>query len=166
MRKILYPLIFILILSATANANTEDKSEGVSLDRPNAISIELLGRGGYYTFDYDYSVTDLIGLGVGIAAYNLTSNGNSASLFILPVYGNFYFQPGPHRGFLTAGLDIVSISGTLSGTTFGASGAAPVLGGGYEFRGEEGFLFRGAGYIVIGNSDVAFTIGLSFGYAF
>jgi hypothetical protein len=154
-----------LIYGDLAKANTE-KNDDVSMDRPAVFSFEILGRGGYYSLDFDYSVNDEISLGAGLAAYSLSSNSSSASIVILPLYGNFYFQPGPHRGFLSAGLDIVSISANLSGTSFGASGVAPVLGGGYEYRGENGFVFRGAPYLVIGNSQIGFTIGLSFGYAF
>jgi hypothetical protein len=135
-------------------------------DRPNALSIELLGRGLLYSFNYDRSLSEHFALGVGIAAYSASSNGSSASAVIIPVYGNYYFSPGPHRGFVTAGVDIVSVSANLSGNTIGAGGAAPIIGGGYEYRGEGGFLFRFPAYILIGNGQSTVTIGLGFGFTF
>lgn len=140
--------------------------EGTALSRPNALSIELLGRGLLYSFDYDRSISDNFAVGAGIAGYSVSSGSASLSLLIIPVYGNYYFSPGPSRGFLTAGLDIVSASGSDSSNTISASGAVPTLGGGFEYRGEGGFLFRFPVYVVFGQGSTQFWFGIGLGFTF
>lgn len=142
------------------------QEEETALTRPNIISFELLGRGVLYSFNYDRSINEMFAVGAGISGYSASSDGETASLFLIPVYGNFYFSPGPSRGFLTGGLDIVAASATLAGDTVGASGAVPIIGGGWEYRGSGGFVFRLPGYILIGNGGTLFWIGLGFGVSF
>lgn len=158
--------------------------EHTSMTRPNALSGEVLGRGGLYSVNYDRSFTEMFAAGAGISTWGYTSGlGTSRSILIVPVYGNFYFQPGPKRGFLTAGADIAVASSRQSSYLYGSStstsssdndstfkttnsGVAAIVGGGYEFRGESGFLFRATGYLLIASGGVLPWAGASFGGTF
>ena len=136
---------------------------------PNAVSLELFGRANSYSLDYDHSFSERFALGAGFSYGNMSRHrfhSSTASLTVIPVYGNYYFESGINRGFVTAGADILSASQTLNGAqTFRSSGGAAVFGGGYEYRGVSGFLFRGASYVIVGRST-EMTIGLSVGATF
>jgi hypothetical protein len=136
------------------------------VSRPHAISVEIYGRGLLYSLNYDYSINDSVTVGGGFSTYSLSYNSASIHLTLLPLYVNYYFQPGPHRGFLSGGGDIAIASGSIGGNaTIRASGFFPVLGGGYEFRPDNGFIFRAAPYLFIGN-EIEPWIGLSAGVTF
>lgn len=133
--------------------------------RPHGLSMEILGRGGLYSFNYDYLVNEDLALGAGIASYSLSSGSAKASAWILPVYANYYVNPGKHRFFATGGMNLITASGSVGeDAQFKGSGIAGVLGGGYEFRGEDGFLFRAAPYFFVGKASgawIGFTVGYS-----
>ncbi len=182
MKKItsLFALVFSLFcfgLVAEAAEPTKPKAtpplestslppESSSLDlRRHGISLELLGRGGLYSFNYDYMITDDLALGAGLATYSISSNGSNASAWVVPVYANYYITGQNHRLFVTGGADVVFSSGKLAGDTqVSGSGLAGVLGAGYEYRGDSGFLFRAAPYLMVGKISGTW-LGLSFGYA-
>jgi hypothetical protein len=163
----------LLALSAPARADwTHSPDDPYPQPRLTAMSVELLGRGGLYTLNVDHMLSDQFAVGVGFSYWTLSDLFSTINVLIIPVYGNFYFNTGPHRAYLTGGLDIAYVSASdTSGLGDGlgsitASGVGVVLGGGYEFRGDGGFLFRASPYFVIGSGGVAVTGGLSFGYAF
>lgn len=161
----------------------ESTYENVGEARPNAFSVELLGRGLLYGLAYDRQLTDWLALGVGYTSADSGSGADSSrvSWTMIPVYGNFYFTPNNHRGFLTAGLNFISVEAqfterTVSRETFGVettstnargSAAFAVVGGGYEFRGDGGFLFRASLYqMLLGAAGSLTWFGLGFGVAF
>ncbi len=141
-------------------------------DRTSAFSFELLGRGGIYSVDFDHMVNPDMALGVGLAVWSISTTSsssyasNSVSVLVIPLYMDYFFSSGHGRPYLTAGLDIVTASVSFSdSSSFSGSGAVAVLGGGFEYRGDSGFLFRFAPYVFIGNK-AAITVGLGLGYAF
>jgi len=135
-------------------------------ERPQAISFELLGRGLLYSINFDRMVSEKFLVGAGLSAYSISGEGVSSTLFVVPIFGNYYFSPGVSHGFVTAGVDVLLASESVGGNgVFVGSGLAPVAGGGYEYRGDGGFLFRAAPYAVFGRT-VLVWFGTSFGYAF
>ncbi len=163
---------------------TGTNREPVSVRRPNTLSAELLGRGGLYSVNYDYSLGRFVSLGVGfsywslstaatstsVGSINITSPATSDTFTIIPVYTNIYFLSDRNRPYVSLGVDIVSTTSTNgSNSTLSAvsgSGTLPVIGAGYEFRGDGGFLFRGATYVLAGSKTQQITGGASFGAAF
>ena len=163
---------------------TRIDAEPVASLRPNTISVELLGRGGLYSVNYDYSIGGYVSLGVGFSYWSVstdaisnTSGGlsvtapaTSDSITIVPIYTNIYLSPDSHRPYLSLGVDIVSMSSSSGSnstfTTVSGNGVGPVVGAGYEYRGTGGFLFRLAPYLFIGNKTTQVFAGLSLGSAF
>ncbi len=133
--------------------------------RRNGMSLELLGRGLLYSFNYDYLISDSVALGAGVANYSFSSGSSSASAWIIPIYANYYLTGGRHRWFATGGANLILASGSTGGDDrVTGSGVAGVVGGGYEYRSDGGFLFRAAPYVFVGKASGAW-LGVSFGYA-
>ena len=96
---------------------------------PNGLSIELAGRGGAYSFNYDRAFGNRALLGVGLSYLSLTAVGNTAQLTTIPVYANYYvYNSGIHRPFLTGGVTILHLSVKSEGLEFGASGSLNAQG--------------------------------------
>jgi hypothetical protein len=150
--------------------------------RSNAISLELLGRGGLYGVSYDREIIESIALGAGFSKWSLGDVGSGTiSVLAIPVYGNYYFGSRKHRAFLTAGAAWCRVTVNLDGVFDGLFGVPTeevstgpetatfligTAGGGYEFRGDGGFLFRLSFYAMVARESVAPFGGLSLGYAF
>ena len=136
------------------------------MERTNAFSLELLGRGGLYSFNYDHLVLPNLALGAGAATYSLSAGAANANVWLVPLYANYYFNENSHhRFFASGGADLIVVSGKVSSDArFTGSGLAGVVGGGYEYRGENGFLFRATPYAFLGKAS-GFWLGFSLGYA-
>lgn len=172
-----------LVSSVTSQAQDQRLQTSVApkrLVQRNTLSVELLGRGVLYSLNYDRLISPNIALGAGVSQYSFgyTNNGSSkASLLVIPLYANMYFNESfRHRVYGTAGADLAfasasgntsSSSSSGSGTSYAvsASGLFPTVGFGYEFR-PQSFLFRLAGYGIMGNGAILPWLGLSLGTAF
>jgi hypothetical protein len=161
-------LLFGFALEAGAETTLTLESPRLSSSsemRRHAFTMELLGRGGLYSFNYDFMLNDDIALGGGIASYSLSSGSANASAWVLPLYANYYFNQGQHRVFASGGANMILVSGNVSGDTqIKGSGLAGVIGAGYEYRGEDGFLFRATPYVFVGKASggwIGFTLGYS-----
>ena len=140
-------------------------SAAALLVKPHAFSIEILGRGGLYSINYDRLVSEQLAVGGGLSYHSL-SGSLSGSIFLIPVYMNFYFTPGRKHAFLTGGADISIASGTSGTNVFSGSGVLGIVGAGYEYRSEGGFLFRLAPYVAFSGTGSTVTLGLSVGTVF
>lgn len=150
---------------ATAVESTADAPADSHEYRRHGMSLELLGRGLLYSLNYDYLINDSLALGAGVANYSFSSGSASASAWIIPVYANYYLTGGKHRWFATGGANVILASGTTGGDDrVTGSGVAGVLGGGYEYKSDGGFLFRAAPYVFVGKASGAW-LGVSFGYS-
>jgi hypothetical protein len=143
---------------------TSARAELDGPSHPNAISVEALGRGMYWSVNFDRMMSDNFAIGVGFS-YATASGGSSA---VIPIYLNWYLSTGDSRPYLTGGFDVLVPTPTvsfLSSTTTALGSFAGVVGAGYEYRGPTGFLFRVAPYVFVGSAIVPW-VGVSFGYAF
>ncbi|MEK7356716.1 MAG: hypothetical protein AAB250_09715 [Bdellovibrionota bacterium] len=148
----------------------------VSRMTKNNLSIEMLGKGGLYSLDYDRQLGRSVSMGLGFSYTSLRLGadeyaGVNATLITVPLYGNFYFNSDAHHRFLgTGGVTIVSakaeatVGAQLSpeakeiATMFvqdldlslNASVVVPmpVGGAGYEYKSSGGFLARASLYVV------------------
>jgi len=148
--------------NSVAQAN-DNNLDGCDLRR-NAMSLELLGRGFLYSFNYDYMLTGDLAVGAGLSHYSVSSGDSNASALIVPVYANYYLTSGKGRFFATGGANLMFASGSFGeDSKVSGSGIAGVIGGGYEYRADNGFLFRAAPYVFVGKASGAW-LGLSLGY--
>lgn len=146
----------------------EYESEDIVKSRPNAVTLEMLGRALLYSVDYDIALNPRLSLGVGVSYWQLEDwwRDYNASVTVVPVYMDYYFSARPQRGYVSAGIDWITV--TQSGydnSVFTNNGVAAVLGGGYEMMDRSGFLMRIGGYLIVGRSVTA-SPSLSLGYAF
>ena len=134
-----------------------------SLERPQSFLIEMGGRAGSFSLQYDFHVAEAVAFGAGLE----TLSNNGSALWIFPVFVNAYFAPGPHRPYFTAGVNFAAGSGSYTTTSyFNSTGVGSVnAGAGYEYRGSNGLLFRVTGYGLVAGSTVTPWAGVSIGAA-
>ena len=161
----------ILSLSSTNAAAAHTR-----VTYPGAFSIELLGRAMMYSVNYDQVLNDNLAVGVGIGSAATMTHGTEIDTdkdaVLVPAYVNYYFIKDAGSPFMTAGFDLVTNHSSVKGfetktgnLEIGSSSVMPTIGGGYENRGDNGFLFRGAAYFIAGKKLTPW-IGFSIGYGF
>ncbi len=173
--KSIRPLFFALGFSALMIAPAFADGENTRLTNPNAAYIEILGRGIRYSIGYDRALNDYFVAGFGFGSTLLDTDAGVATTFsakMIPIYLNYYFMPEAGSVFASGGVDFVlnprdaqGLKSTLSSLKYSSGGVVPTAGIGYENRGDFGFLFRMAAYVLIDRS-VAPWVGFTFGYAF
>lgn len=151
---------------ATPSIVYENDSNDVNESaQKHSISMELLGRAGLYSFNYDYLIQNSLALGAGLSTYTLSSGEATSGTWILPIYANYYVNEGLHRFFATGGASIVMVSGKVNeNNQVKGSGLGGSVGFGYEYKSRDGFLFRAAPYLLVGQTSGGW-IGVSLGYS-
>lgn len=148
--------------------------EHTRVTNPNALSVEVLGRGGLFSVNFDRVLTDEFSAGIGIGTLSGRSTDgstiNTVSATIIPLYVNYYFQRSAGSVFATAGMSLVRFNGSQFDAKLGnydleGNGIVPGFGAGYENRGDYGFLFRVTAYAFI-TKNITPWLGFAFGYAF
>ena len=143
-------------------------TEETTRSQPNAVSIEILGRALSYSLDYDRAISPSLTLGIGISSWQSNNwwQDYHSTVTVVPVYANYYFSEKPRRGFISAGVDWISVTEAgYNDNTFSNNGFAAVIGGGYEVHDTSGFLLRLGGYAIAGRSFIISPSAV-LGYAF
>ena len=139
----------------------------------NAVYVELLGNGLFYSVNYDRLLTPKVAGRVGLMfATAEDDEGDSGTFAIVPLMGSYlwgdgnsHFETGIGLAVATANFDFEGgFDLDESGSTTGVYGTG-VLGYRYQRPGG-GFLFRVGLTPVFTTNDFAPWFGLSFGYAF
>jgi hypothetical protein len=145
------------------------RAEPTRPTNPNVLGVEGLGKAGLWSVFFDRALNEDL---VGGAGFGTLSLGVNTSMTLIPMYVNYYFSRESGSFFGTAGVDIALLSNATAGATsslggFGLdqSGVVPQVGVGYESRGDSGFLFRVAGYVLFFNK-ISPWVGFSLGWAF
>lgn len=156
-------------------SNVAFASEHTRVTNPNALSLELFGRGLLYGIAFDRVINDdmVVGVSYGRTPLKTVAGGDTGlSAALVPAYFNYYFTRSQDSVFASAGATLVANSddakdskAQFSGLEFSSTPVLPTLGVGFESRGDTGFLFRVAGYAMIGKSLNPW-FGFSMGYAF
>lgn len=200
-------LVFLVSLLAGFSLFAQEpvKSTSVTYERQlrapkkykkNILQLELLGRGIFYGIGYERMLNQEIGIGASLSYTKFNWQPffieTEVQVITVPLYMNYYMNPGRHNFVLTGGLTAWHISATSrvsdslttaleeqynqNGETnpyafdeieFTASGtfAVPQAGMGYEFRGSSGFITRANLYAFYIGRILPF-FGLSVGVAF
>lgn len=151
------------------------QAEHTRVTYPNALSVELFGRGLMYTIQFDRVIQDdlVVGMGYGHVALRTVDDvdtGQNAS--IIPAYVNYYLMRDQGSLFVTAGMSIIGNSdqakdrrSKFGDVEFSSAPVLPHFGVGYEVRSDTGFLFRGTAYGMIAKKFAPW-VGFALGYGF
>jgi hypothetical protein len=132
----------------------------------NHVSLEVGGRGMLYSVNYDRSFGHYVNLGAGISYVGIdTRDFGKLPLTVFPVYANVYTGTKAHRPFLTGGLSLSTFHGTVPLEAREYAGAFPSVGAGYEYRSDEGFIFRATPYLALMPKATGW-FGVTFGGSF
>lgn len=170
-----FAAVAVLLCTSVISSRAQADGEPTRPTNPNAVSLEVMGRTTRWSVNYDRAVNDdfVAGVGFGNSLVD-NSDGTDAGITanMIPLYLNYYLWREAGSIYGSAGVnfvlnprDIDQKEAALSNLKYSKSGVIPVIGVGYENRGEYGFLFRLAGYVLI-DRNVAPWLGVSFGYAF
>lgn len=143
---------------------------------PNALYVELLGNGGFYTINYERRFIEDLSVRLGFGFISVSATGGSttsrASVMTIPLMANYLgIGNDRHHLELGAGLLLVyasaatSSAGSIaSGSAFGVGGTATV---GYRYQPRDGgFLFRAGFTPWFGAGGFQAWGGMSLGGAF
>ena len=89
-------LILLLPLSSSAQAQT------VSVNAPNFVGVELLGRAFLYSVNYERYVTPRFAVGAGVATWEISNKVTA----IFPMYVSVTPIGHRHSPYLTAGMTV------------------------------------------------------------
>lgn len=143
---------------------------------PNALYVELLGNGGFYTLNYERRFIEDLSARIGFGFISVSATAGSASsrasVMSIPLMAN-YLGIGNDRHHLELGAGLIlvyasaatsSADSIASGSAFGVGGTATV---GYRYQPRDGgFLFRVGFTPQFGAGGFQAWGGLSLGGAF
>lgn len=171
--RIRMPLLFLL-LSVWASIPVA-RAEHTRVTNPNAVTLELFGKGMLWSVQYDRALSDDLVAGLGWGGVPVKfANDTDANIraTLIPAYMSYYFFRDQGSPMVTAGVTLVNntsevktLKSNPGGLRFSSSAALPTIGVGYENRGDSGFLFRVNAYGILGDNFVPW-FGFTFGYAF
>lgn len=178
-RPLISFVAFITLLFGSASASAAvggPLSAHTRVTNPSAVYVEMLGRAMLYSFGFDQVVNDDIAVGVGLGTvstnFHDTDRDTGETATFIPAYMNYYFQQKAGSPFVTGGVTMILNHASTKGTDTStgslqipSSSVMPTFGGGYENRGDNGFLFRVTGYLIAGKTLTPW-IGFTFGYGF
>ncbi|MCB9555920.1 MAG: hypothetical protein H6707_07440 [Deltaproteobacteria bacterium] len=141
----------LLMMTSAAQAQTDSLAVGrpVRVERPNLVTVELMGRGVLYSVNYERYLTSWFGLGVGAMGFGNSDGG----LGMFPVFVSFNPVGDEHSLYLSAGATfLVGDTRFFSAisTVFGnaQAGYQMQLRGGFVLRATANFLFSEHGWLI------------------
>lgn len=171
MKKKSLILVAVMAMASVAGAG-ERKPDAVMQKNKeriwgaNHLSLELGGRGMFYSVNYDRYIGRHVALGAGFSYMGLeTQSYGRVPLTVVPIYSNFYAGVKAHRPYLTGGVSVAKLHGEGSPTVDGMVGVFPSFGAGYEYRSDEGFIFRATPYVALMPKATGW-LGVTFGGSF
>jgi len=204
MKNYLLLLIIISGLAIQAQEPFKTPAPGVSSEnsyrlpvkktyKKNVVQVEALGRAFFYGLGYERMVSTSVSLGAGFSYAQATSTvgffDTKFQVMTMPLYFNYYANPGRHNLVFTGGINVISFEAkantndaqiaalgvdneeyTYSLGEFEFKGSAvlpiPQTGLGYEYRGTSGFMTRANlyGMYVLGKflPWLGFSVGVAF----
>jgi hypothetical protein len=143
-------------------------AEDTRATNPDALSLEVLGRGALWSVDYDRVLDEHLAAGLGLGTVSLKNGAGNATM--IPAYVNYYLAPEQGSLFLTAGVTLATGAKNSEINTGGFEiGDTPFFGTfgiGYENRSDAGYLVRLAAYGMVTDQNVKPWGGISFGKSF
>jgi hypothetical protein len=134
-------------------------SAGSKTDLPNDFTIELLGKCFLYSFSYQRTIHDHLGIELGVSF--LGGSGGGALFFSGGTKA--YFSEKDASAFIAGG--IVVLTSTSRPSFFDESTHYFFFQPGFESRSSGGFIFRGGVYFLVREGFVVWP-GVQLGVAF
>jgi hypothetical protein len=148
--------LFIVLFSITMTGYAQNISQ------PNFVGVELLGRAGIYSANYERSLNSRIALGSGLAYWHLDGN-----TFIAPMYVSATPIGTTHSLYLATGVTFgLSNENLLGSPTNYRGGKFGTVTGGYQFRSREGLIIRPTANFVYGSWGHIIWPGVTIGHTF
>lgn len=151
----------IILIATLSNSDALAQQE----DRPNLVGVELLGRGGLYSFNYERYPTKRVGLGIGLALLEF-----DGTRIIVPLYASLNPIGDRHSLYLAAGTTLAGGWGKSSQIFGGSSDsgffAFGTVSGGYEYRSFSGFVVRPTVNVLLTTEGNIVWPGITLGYRF
>lgn len=165
--SMLLPLMMILLISQAWNANAQT----IEQERPNLLGIELAGRAGLYSLNYERVVLPRIGIGVGFASHTLVGGFFSytkSTSNIVPLYVSWTPIGNKHSLYLSGGATVAITTRTrlTTNVTSHHGGAIGTATFGYQYRSTRGFLIRPTINTLFDRSEGILWPGLTLGFTF
>lgn len=165
MRKMVMSAL-VALLAWTGSAEAQSRPLPAA---PNAVYLELLGNGLFYSLNYDRLLTPNVAARVGLSGFGAATDSASAGVIATPLMvsylfgqGNSHFETGV--GLLLAAGGVENVEGFEDESFNGAIGTATI---GYRYqRPGGGFVFRAGVTPMFDTSGIAPWFGLSLGYGF
>lgn len=131
-------------------------------ERPHALYLDLLGKGGLWGVGYDYQANKWLGGGVAVSYFVLDGEHVQS---MSPYLAAHPFGRGRHRWFVHLGPQLYRVSTPSpvpewSGTS--SMGIGAELTTGWEYR--DHLLVRVFGMVTVGEGGVAPWLGVSLGW--
>jgi hypothetical protein len=148
-------VVAALVLMGTGSLRSQVRSE-----LPSDFTLELLGRSLLYSFSYQYTIAERLGIEGGLSVIG----GSGGSLTFLSGGAKFYLLRGNATPFIGGGI-VATTASTGSGLVSG-SGSYAYVSPGFEYRSSGGFLLRGTAYFLVSDGRFIVWPGLQVGIAF
>ena len=112
-------------------------SYGGTREKKNFIGGELLGRGVFFTVNYERYLNDIFSAGVGLFGISSSDGG----IAVLPLYGAATIG-NPHGLYLSGGVTIFAGATFDSPSNDTEAASTPTIAIGYQYSADSGFYVR------------------------
>ena len=165
-QRIVRPLIVVILLLlsvSTANAQTSSR------EARNLIGLELLGRAGIYSVNYERLIKPRVGFGLGVARWSTQGcffTCSKSNTVIVPLYVSWNPVGDTHSLYVAAGTTLKVSKVDRSRSTSYSADAIATATVGYQYRSSGGFLIRPTVSRVVGPDWTAIWPGVTMGFTF
>ena len=132
--------VIVFLLLSIDNAEAGSKSE-----LPNDLTLELLGRCLIYSFSFQHTIHEHLGIEGGFSMLG----GSDDNIVFLSGGVRLYLTPADASPCIAGGLVAVTSSTGSGPFSSDESASYAYIGPGFEYRSSGGFLFRGTLYFLV-----------------
>ncbi|MBI1807516.1 MAG: hypothetical protein HYR76_10750 [Ignavibacteria bacterium] len=151
-------VIVVIVLTLFPSGNVQ---AGSKADLRNDFTIELLGRCLLYSFSFQHTIEERVGIEAGLSILG----GSNGSVTFFSGGARLYPTTKDAAPCIAGGVVAVTASTSSGPFSSDASTAYLYIGPGFEYRSSGGFLFRGTVYFLIHDGFFVWP-GVQVGIAF
>jgi len=154
-------IAIVVMIIAVVLCSSYSLAQTSKMEKPNDMSIELLGRNILYSLTYQRLIVPNFGLEFGLSMIG----GSEGGVAFISGGGRLYLLEGDASPCLAGGL--VAVTGTTDSGPFESDNSAVYgyIGPGFEYRSSGGILLRGTIYFLVHEGFLVWP-GVQVGIAF